>query len=136
MVWYGMVWYGMVWFGLIWFDLVWSCLVLSCLVLSCLVLFCLVLLLLFFFNKNHSVSVAELVTRTATLTRKNSKDFGLIFLNAVCFRRGLTCTLGLTNDLIDGRQPTAKPRLRKVKPNYLLKTVFIPRLATVYQVVG
>ena len=30
------------------------------------------------------------------------------FLNAVYFRRGLTCTLGLTNDLIDGGQPRAK----------------------------
>ena len=30
------------------------------------------------------------------------------FLNAVYFRRGLTCTLGLTADLIDGGQPRAK----------------------------
>ena len=30
------------------------------------------------------------------------------FLNAVYFRQGLTCTLGLTNDLIDGGQPRAK----------------------------
>ena len=30
------------------------------------------------------------------------------FLNAVYFRRGLTCALGLTNDLIDGGQPRAK----------------------------
>ena len=30
------------------------------------------------------------------------------FLNAVFFRQGLTCTLGLTNDLIDGGQPRAK----------------------------
>ena len=38
------------------------------------------------------------------------------FLNAVYFRRGLKCTLGwLTNDLIDGGQPRAKPRLRKAK---------------------
>ena len=39
------------------------------------------------------------------------------FLNAVYFRRGLTCTLGLTNDLIDGGHPRAKPHLRKTKPN-------------------
>ena len=45
------------------------------------------------------------------------------FLNAVYVRRGLTCTLGLTNDLIDGDQPRAKPHLRKVKPNHVLKTV-------------
>ena len=30
------------------------------------------------------------------------------FLNAVYFRRSLTCTLGLTNDLIDSGQPRAK----------------------------
>ena len=28
--------------------------------------------------------------------------------NAFYFRRGLTCTLGLTNDLIDGGQPRTK----------------------------
>ena len=58
------------------------------------------------------------------------------FLNVVYFRRGLTCTIGLTNDLIDGGQPTAKLRLRKAKPSHVLKTVFSPRLATVYHVVG
>ena len=57
-------------------------------------------------------------------------------LNAVYFRRGLTCTLGLTNDLIDGGQLRAKPHLRKVKPNHVLKTVFGPRLATIYQVLA
>ena len=30
------------------------------------------------------------------------------FLNPVYFRQVLTCTLGLTNDLIDGGQPRAK----------------------------
>ena len=30
------------------------------------------------------------------------------FLDAVYFRRGITRTLGLTNDLIDGSQPRAK----------------------------
>ena len=58
------------------------------------------------------------------------------FLNAVYFRRCLTCTLGLTNDLIDDGQPKAKPNLHKAKPNHVLKTVFSPRLAAVYQVVG
>ena len=48
------------------------------------------------------------------------------FLKAVYFRRGLTCTLGLTNDLIDSGQPRAKPYLHKVKP-YCFKTVFSPR---------
>ena len=48
-------------------------------------------------------------------------------LNAVYFRRGLTCTLGLTNDLIDGGQPRAIPHLCKAKPNHVLKTVFSPR---------
>ena len=52
------------------------------------------------------------------------------------FRRSPTCALGLINNLIDGGQPRAKPRLRKVKPNHVLKTVFSPWLATVYQVVG
>ena len=33
----------------------------------------------------------------------------------------VTCTLGLTNDLIDGDQPSAKPHLRKAKPNHVLK---------------
>ena len=65
-----------------------------------------------------------------------SWTLGADFLNVVYFRRGLTCTLGLTNDLIDGGQPRAKPLLRKVKPNHVLKTVFSPRLATVYEVVG
>ena len=50
-------------------------------------------------------------------------------LNAVYFRRGLTCTPGLTNDLIDGGQPRAKPHLRKAKTNHVLETVFSPRLA-------
>ena len=30
------------------------------------------------------------------------------FLNAVYFRRGLTCTIGLANNLIGGEQPRAK----------------------------
>ena len=37
------------------------------------------------------------------------------FLNAVYFRWSLTCTLGITNDLIDGGQPRAKPHLCKAK---------------------
>ena len=40
------------------------------------------------------------------------------FLNAVYFRRGLTCTLGfINNGLIDGGQSRAKPHLRKTMPN-------------------
>ena len=49
------------------------------------------------------------------------QSFRADFLNAVYFRRGLKCTLGLTNDLIDGSQPRAiYNRLHKAKP----KTVF------------
>ena len=58
------------------------------------------------------------------------------FLNAIYFRRGLTCTLGLTNHLIDVDQPRAKPRVCKAKRNHVLKTVFSPRLGTIYQVFG
>ena len=47
----------------------------------------------------------------------------------------LAPSLGLTSDLIDSGQPRAKPHLRKVKPNYVLKTILSPQLATVYQVV-
>ena len=43
-------------------------------------------------------------------------------------------TLGLTNDLIDSDQLRAKPHLHKVKANHVLKTVFSPWLATIYQV--
>ena len=46
------------------------------------------------------------------------------------------CTLGLTNDLIDGGQLRAKPRVHKVKPDHVLKNLFSPQVATVYQVVG
>ena len=60
-----------------------------------------------------------------------------LILNIKCqFRGGLTCTLGLTKDLMDGDQPRAKPHLRKVKPNQVSNNVFSPWLATVYQVVG
>ena len=34
----------------------------------------------------------------------------------------ITCTLGLTNDLIDGGQARAKLHLCKAKPNHVLKT--------------
>ena len=33
---------------------------------------------------------------------------GAVFLIAIYFRRGLECTIGLANDLIDGGQPRAK----------------------------
>ena len=46
------------------------------------------------------------------------------FLYAVYFRQGLMCTLGLTDDLIDGGQPRAKPHLHKAKPNHVLKMCF------------
>ena len=36
------------------------------------------------------------------------------------------CTLGITNDLIDGGQLRAKPHLCKVKPNHILKAVLAP----------
>ena len=49
-----------------------------------------------------------------------SLKFRADFLNAVYLRRSLTCILGLTNNLIDGGQLRAKPRLRKVKPNHVL----------------
>ena len=38
----------------------------------------------------------------------HAQNLSADFLIAVCFRRGLTCTFGLTNDLIDGGQPRAK----------------------------
>ena len=75
---------------------------------------------------------SELIQLSLYYPQINRADF----LNAVYFRRGLTCTLGLTNNLIDSGQPRSKPHLRKVKPNHVLKTVFTPQLATVYQVFG
>ena len=64
---------------------------------------------------------------------------GPTFFNTVYLRQGLTeitpvysSLLELTNDLIDGGQPRAKPKLCKVKPNHVLKTIFSPRLATIY----
>ena len=55
------------------------------------------------------------------------QTYGADFLNAVYFRRSLTCTLGITNDLIDSGQPRDKP--------IYVKRIG-PQLATVYQVVG
>ena len=71
-----------------------------------------------------------------TWSRFSTKNsyYRVDFLNAVYFRQGLTCTLGLTNDLKDGGQPRDKPH--KVKQNHVLKTIFSARLATVFQVVG
>ena len=57
-------------------------------------------------------------------------------LNVVYFRWSLTCTLVLANDLIDGGQLRAKPHLCKVKPNHVLKPIFSPWLATIYQVLS
>ena len=39
---------------------------------------------------------------------KDEKQIWADNLNTVYFRRSLTCTLELTNDLIDGGQPRAK----------------------------
>ena len=49
-------------------------------------------------------------------------------LNAVYFRGGLMCILGLTNDYQDNGQLRAKPYLHtcKVKPNHILKPIFSP----------
>ena len=73
---------------------------------------------------------------TKNLTENVAERFRANFLNAVHVRQSLTCTIGLANDLIDGGQPRAKPHLGKMKLNFVLKTVFSSRLATVYQVVG
>ena len=40
------------------------------------------------------------------------------YLNAVYFKRGLTCISEVKNDLIDGGQPRSKPHLCKAKPNH------------------
>ena len=77
----------------------------------------------------YCVASTRFSTKTGEILRAD-------FLNAVYFRRGLTCTLGLTNDLIDCDQPRAKLHLGKAKSNHVLKNVFIPRLFTIYQVVG
>ena len=47
---------------------------------------------------------------------------------------GLTCTLGITNDLIDGGQPRAKNGFKMWFWLYFTETWSSPRLATVYQV--
>ena len=66
------------------------------------------------------VPAGTVTTATATLSlvRLLPRTLGADSLNAAYFRRGLTCTLTLTNDLIDGGQPRAKPHLRKAKPNH------------------
>ena len=46
------------------------------------------------------------------------------------------CILWLTNDLIDGGQPRAKPHLGEVKPNHVFFLNVSPRLATVMIVAG
>ena len=40
------------------------------------------------------------------------------------------CALGLTNDLIDGGQLRAKPRLRKAKPKPVLGALFSYHLSS------
>ena len=57
-----------------------------------------------------SVRVDQLFTDhlpTTFFTVQLVHDY-LFKVNAVYFRQGLTCTIGLTNDLIDGGQPRAK----------------------------
>ena len=44
------------------------------------------------------------------------------------FRRSPTCAPGLTNNLIDGGQPRAKPHLRKAKPNHVLALGWPPSI--------
>ena len=47
------------------------------------------------------------------------------FFNAVYFRRGLTCTLGLTKDLIDGGQRMAKPCLYVKRSKITVERLFL-----------
>ena len=58
--------------------------------------------------------------RTENCVGPNLRRKSADVINVVYFRRSLTCTLWLTNDLIDGGQPRAKPHLRKVKLNHVL----------------
>ena len=74
----------------------------------------------------------ELLRSRAQTRSRDTRTLRANFLNAIYFRRGITCTLGITNALIDGSQPRFKPHLRKAKPNHVLNTVFGPRLGTVY----
>ena len=52
----------------------------------------------------------EVITFSRQTGKKKIQTYRADYLNAVYFRRGLTCTLGLANDLIDGGQPRAKPK--------------------------
>ena len=89
--------------------------------------------LFFSTQKKKKKKGAALTLRRLTAISFTEQTSWAGYLNVVYFRRSLTCTLGLTNDLIDGGQPRTKAR--KAKPNHVLKTGFTPRLATVYQVV-
>ena len=82
------------------------------------------------------VRISVLVLRIKASPHKPPQILWADFLNAVYFRRGPTCTFGLTNDLIDGGQPRAKPQLRKAKLYHVLKPGCSPGLTTVYYVVG
>ena len=58
-----------------------------------------------------------------TLIHTCIRHQGPIFVITLYFRRGLTsCTLGLTNDLINAGQPRAKLHLCKATPNHILRT--------------
>ena len=69
---------------------------------------CTILLL----TKSNFKEVCKLIqhyTTTHTITKPLTPLVSyLLFLNAVYFRRGLTCTIGLANDLKDSGQPRAK----------------------------
>ena len=62
-------------------------------------------------SENSSQKAPSLTVPVTVLLASVSGRWSLRtdFLNAVYFRRGLTCTLWLTNDLIDSGQPRAKP---------------------------
>ena len=77
-------------------------------------------------NGKESTNVHVLQEKLFNISRAD-------FVKAVYFRQGLTCTLGLTNDLIGGGQPRAKNGFGFALRRWGFNS---PRLATVYQVVG
>ena len=79
-------------------------------------------------KKYHDVHVPR-YTSVSLQAFSQLQNFWTDFLNAVYFRQGLACTLGLTNDLIDGGQPRAEPHLCKVKLNRIFKTIFPPLIS-------
>ena len=73
------------------------------------------------------IDIASRVIQHGMFTSKKSpqKNTRADFLNAVYFRRNLTCTLGLTNDLTDGGQLRAKPHLCEAKPDHVLNPFLV-----------